>query len=62
MGGSIGITAATLAMLAACGIAGAQGAAHFCWQEPQAVVLPTGDLKPVPEPFEFRARRVNPLH
>ncbi len=33
----------------------AQIAARWSWQEPQAKVLPTGDLQWAPHPFEFKA-------
>ncbi len=32
------------------GVAGGE----YCWQKPQAKVLPQGDLKWAPEPFEFQ--------
>jgi hypothetical protein len=48
-------TAATLALLAiAHGVAPAQAAPRWSWQEPQARVLPTGDLEPAPKDFEFK--------
>ena len=47
-----------LAMLAllfvAPGVVGAQNGARWSWQEPQAKVLPTGDLQWAPQPFEFK--------
>jgi hypothetical protein len=47
--------AATLALLAvAHGVACAQAAARWSWQEPQARVLPAGDLEPAPRKFEFK--------
>ena len=33
----------------------AQNVARWSWQEPQAKVLPTGDLEWAPRPFEFKA-------
>ncbi|MFO8007621.1 MAG: hypothetical protein R6V05_07805, partial [Candidatus Brocadiia bacterium] len=32
----------------------AVAAQEYAWQKPHAKVLPTGDLKWAPEPFEFR--------
>jgi hypothetical protein len=42
-------------LVAAHGVAQAQPAARWSWQEPQAKVLPTGDLEWAPKPFEFKA-------
>jgi hypothetical protein len=36
------------------GVASAQTAPRWSWQEPQAKVLPTGDLELMPKPFEFK--------
>ena len=53
----------TLLLVAGCLIAGvADAAARWSWQEPQAKVLPTGDLEWAPQPFEFKTGRVGPLH
>src|SRR5690349_9037078 len=30
------------------------GASRWSWQQPQAKVLPTGDLEWAPQPFEFK--------
>ena len=47
---------AMLALLvAAHGVVNAQNVARWSWQEPQAKVLPTGDLEWAPKPFEFKA-------
>jgi hypothetical protein len=47
---------AVLALLvAAQGVAHAQNVARWSWQEPQAKVLPTGDLDWAPKAFEFKA-------
>jgi hypothetical protein len=47
---------ATLALLvAAHGVVNAQNVAKWSWQEPQAKVLPTGDLEWAPKAFEFKA-------
>src|SRR5665213_3631315 len=47
--------ATILAFLVATTIAAnAQGATHWSWQEPQAKVLPTGDLEWTPKPFGFK--------
>jgi hypothetical protein len=46
---------AMLALLvAACGAVNAQNVARWSWQQPQAKVLPTGDLEWAPEAFEFK--------
>jgi hypothetical protein len=51
-----GMTAAMLALLVvAHGVVNAQNAARWSWQEPQAKVLPTGDLEWAPKAFEFKA-------
>jgi hypothetical protein len=42
------------ALLLATATVNAPAAARWSWQEPQAVVLPTGDLKWAPQPFEFK--------
>jgi hypothetical protein len=42
-------------LVAARGAVNAQSVARWSWQEPQAKVLPTGDLEWAPEPFEFKA-------
>ena len=56
----------SMAMLAllvgAHGVANAQDVPRWSWQEPQAKVLPTGDLEWAPKTFEFTAGRVGPLH
>jgi len=55
-----GVALLTL-LAAACGVVGAnddsplQTAGRWSWQEPQAKVLPTGDLEWMPRSFEFRA-------
>ena len=36
------------------GLANAQNAARWSWQEPQAKVLPTGDLEWTPTAFAFK--------
>jgi hypothetical protein len=36
------------------GVVHAQGVARYSWQEPQAKVVPTGDLEWAPRPFEFK--------
>lgn len=41
-------------LLAAPGVAYAQDAPHWSWQEPHAKVLPTGDLEWAPNAFAFR--------
>ncbi len=41
-------------LAAAHGAANAENAARWSWQEPQAKVLPTGDLEWAPKPFEFK--------
>ena len=47
---------AVLALLvAAHGVVNAQNVARWSWQEPQAKVLPTGDLEWAPKAFEFKA-------
>ena len=47
---------ACLALLVAeHGVMNAQNVARWSWQEPQAKVLPTGDLEWTPKPFEFKA-------
>jgi len=40
---------------AAQGVVNAQDTARWSWQEPQAKVLPTGDLEWAPKPFVFKA-------
>jgi hypothetical protein len=46
---------AMLALLvAAQGVGNAQNVARWSWQEPQAKVLPTGDLEWAPKAFEFK--------
>ena len=46
---------AMLALLVvAQGVVEAQNGARWSWQEPQAKVLPTGDLQWAPQPFEFK--------
>ncbi|MCX6904475.1 MAG: hypothetical protein NTW03_13530, partial [Verrucomicrobia bacterium] len=42
-------------LVAAQGVIQAQNAARWSWQEPQAKVLPTGDLEGAPKAFEFKA-------
>ena len=42
-------------LIAAHGVVNAQDAARWSWQEPQAKVLPTGDLQWAPQPFVFQA-------
>jgi hypothetical protein len=45
----------TLLLGVGCLIAGAgEATARWSWQEPQAKVLPTGDLEWAPKPFEFK--------
>jgi hypothetical protein len=57
MAGLKRMTAALLVLLgAACGVANAQDAPHWSWQEPQATVLPTGDLEWAPKPFQYEPR------
>jgi hypothetical protein len=52
----LGRCVAVLALLvAAHGVAIGQDAARWSWQEPQAKVLPTGDLEWAPTVFEFKA-------
>jgi hypothetical protein len=41
-------------LVAAHGVVNAQNAVRWSWQEPQARVLPTGDLEWAPKPFEFK--------
>ena len=41
-------------LIAAHGMTNAQTAAQWSWQEPQAKVLPTGDLEWAPKAFEFK--------
>src|SRR5271157_2223553 len=41
-------------LLAAHGLVHAQSPARWSWQEPQAVVLPTGDLQWAPKAFAFQ--------
>jgi len=49
-------TAAMVALLVvAPSVVNAQNAARWSWQEPQAKVLPTGDLEWTPKAFEFKA-------
>jgi hypothetical protein len=51
-----GMTAPILALLiAAPGVVNARNAARWSWQDPQARVLPTGDLEWAPTAFEFKA-------
>ena len=47
--------AALALLVAAHGVATAQSAGRWSWQEPQAKVLPTGDLQWAPRVFEFKA-------
>jgi hypothetical protein len=50
-----GMTGAMLAFLFAAPLpVNAQDAPRWSWQEPQAKVLPTGDLEWTPKPFEFK--------
>ena len=43
-----------LVLVAARGMAGAETTTWWSWQEPQARVLPTGDLEWAPKTFEFK--------
>ena len=46
------LAAATVVLAIVAMVAGA-GAAEFSWQQPQAKVLPTGNLEWAPKPFVF---------
>jgi hypothetical protein len=48
------IAAMAALLVAAHGVANAQNAARWSWQEPQAKVLPTGDLEWAPAAFAFK--------
>ncbi len=46
---------ACILLAAAQGMGNAQTVGRWSWQEPQAKVLPTGDLEWMPQAFEFKA-------
>ncbi len=53
--GIVRSTAALALLVAWHGLVNAQNVARWSWQEPQAKVLPTGDLEWSPKAFEFKA-------
>ncbi|HEX8835205.1 MAG TPA: hypothetical protein VF719_13440, partial [Abditibacteriaceae bacterium] len=54
---TVGVTAVSVAVSAMPSLAqtGPNAKASYAWQQPQAQVLPNGDLKWSPQPFQFKA-------